>query len=107
MEFTDNTISGYIFYHSFSKYDNPIYLYSPHLFEGGGHRKGIESSYSLLHSGYRHGPIFIYHFITGHWSVTGVSRPSWSLDRDTMETTLSDQFFTFNSINKLNHVNLS
>ena len=23
---------GYIFYHSFSKYDNPIYLYSPHIY---------------------------------------------------------------------------
>ena len=31
---------GYIFYHSFLKYDNPIYLYPPHLFEGGGHRIG-------------------------------------------------------------------
>ena len=32
---------GYTFYHLFSKYDNPIYLYSAHLFENGGHRKGM------------------------------------------------------------------
>ena len=48
----------------------------------------IESSYSLLYSGYREGPIFTYHFPTRFWSVAGASRPCWSLDRNTMESTL-------------------
>ena len=43
-ELTYHTIPRlHIFYHLFSTYDNSIYLYSPHLLESGGHRKGMAS----------------------------------------------------------------
>ena len=41
MELVTIQFQDYTFYHLFSKYDNPIYLYSPHLFESGGHRMGM------------------------------------------------------------------
>ena len=42
VELTYHTIPRlHIFYHLFSAFGNFIYLYSPHLLESGGHRKGM------------------------------------------------------------------
>ena len=42
MELTYHTISRLnILYHLFSTYGNFLYLYSPHLLESEGHRKGM------------------------------------------------------------------
>ena len=42
---------------------------------------------------------FTHYFSHLYWSVAGASWLIWLLCMDTVETTLSDQFFAFNSVN--------